>query len=164
MSLAHKRNRLAHREPPKLDSVRNEINVTPLVDVCLVLLIIFMVIMPMLERGREVPLPETRNHDEGEDTQQPIVALDKAGAFWVDKEKVPDIEAVKVAVQAEWKALEQRNNSQGKTDEGREGEGRVLVKGYRNSNYGDVYPLIIAMHDIGAVGIDLGTNEAKDKE
>ena len=35
----------------KLDQVRNEINVTPLVDVCLVLLIIFMVILPMLALG-----------------------------------------------------------------------------------------------------------------
>ncbi|MGA0323216.1 MAG: biopolymer transporter ExbD, partial [Ilumatobacteraceae bacterium] len=43
-------------KPPE---VHNEINVTPLVDVCLVLLIIFMVIMPMLQRGKEVPLPQT---------------------------------------------------------------------------------------------------------
>ena len=39
---------------PVLDSVRNDINVTPLVDVCLVLLIIFMVITPMLSKGVSV--------------------------------------------------------------------------------------------------------------
>jgi biopolymer transport protein TolR len=39
-------------------TVRSEINVTPLVDVCLVLLIIFMVVTPLL-RGREVELPRT---------------------------------------------------------------------------------------------------------
>src|SRR3954469_19061546 len=38
--------------------VKSDINVTPLVDVCLVLLIIFMVITPMLQRGKEVTLPE----------------------------------------------------------------------------------------------------------
>ena len=39
--------------------VRSEINVTPLVDVCLVLLIIFMVVTPMLQQGVDVALPET---------------------------------------------------------------------------------------------------------
>ena len=49
-SRRHNRGRLVHKAPPKLDSVRNEINVTPLVDVCLVLLIIFMV------NGKAVPV------------------------------------------------------------------------------------------------------------
>jgi len=40
-------------------AVRSEINVTPLVDVCLVLLIIFMVVTPMLQSGVDVSLPET---------------------------------------------------------------------------------------------------------
>ena len=40
-------------------NVRSEINVTPLVDVCLVLLIIFMVVTPMLQQGVDVALPET---------------------------------------------------------------------------------------------------------
>src|SRR5579864_2977847 len=40
---------------------RSEINVTPLVDVCLVLLIIFMVVTPWLRKGIDVALPETRN-------------------------------------------------------------------------------------------------------
>ena len=69
------RGRLVHKAPAKLDSVRNEINVTPLVDVCLVLLIIFMVILPMLARGKEVELPETLHHSKDKDTRQPIVAL-----------------------------------------------------------------------------------------
>ncbi len=41
--------------------VRNQINVTPLVDVCLVLLIIFMVVTPWLRKGIDVALPETAN-------------------------------------------------------------------------------------------------------
>jgi len=41
--------------------IKNEINVTPLVDVVLVLLIIFMVITPMLQRGKSVTLPKATN-------------------------------------------------------------------------------------------------------
>ena len=51
-----RRRPLVHAAPRKLDQVRNEINVTPLVDVCLVLLIIFMVVLPMLTRGKNVEL------------------------------------------------------------------------------------------------------------
>ena len=39
-------------------SIKSDINVTPLVDVVLVLLIIFMVVTPMLQRGKDVQLPE----------------------------------------------------------------------------------------------------------
>ena len=40
------------------DEVKGDINVTPLVDVCLVLLIIFMVVTPMLQQGVDVQLPQ----------------------------------------------------------------------------------------------------------
>ena len=53
----------------------SEINVTPLVDVVLVLLIIFMVVTPMLSRGVKVDLPETTNHEKKHDTGEQIIAL-----------------------------------------------------------------------------------------
>ena len=42
-----------------IPAVRSEINVTPLVDVCLVLLITFMVVTPLLTKGQSIALPET---------------------------------------------------------------------------------------------------------
>ena len=51
----------AELKPPKRDRVRPEINVTPLVDVVLVLLIIFMVTAPVLQSGIEVNVPRTRS-------------------------------------------------------------------------------------------------------
>jgi biopolymer transport protein ExbD len=157
------RSRLVHKAPAKLDSVRNEINVTPLVDVCLVLLIIFMVILPMLTRGKEVPLPATQNHSKDKDTRQPIVAIDQDGHIYVDKDMVKDLEAMKLAVKDEWKALEAQNQTLGEKAD-RKGEGRVLIKAHENVRYKQVYPVLVALHEAGAIGIDLGTNELDPKK
>ncbi len=61
------------------------INVTPLVDVMLVLLIIMMLIAPMLQQGVAVQMPEAANTGEKPDTQdQTVVAIDSRGAFYVN--------------------------------------------------------------------------------
>src|SRR5688500_2332951 len=106
-----KHRRLRHGKPVKLDGVRNDINVTPLVDVCLVLLIIFMVLLPMMERGKDVPIPKTNHHLDAQDNNEPIVAIDRSGKIFVEKDSEPvrDIEAMKQRVQDEWNALAARN-------------------------------------------------------
>jgi biopolymer transport protein TolR len=53
--------------------VKNDINVTPLVDVVLVLLIIFMVVTPMLQRGKDVRLPRSEHADDEGKRGDPIV-------------------------------------------------------------------------------------------
>lgn len=53
--------------------VKSDINVTPLVDVVLVLLIIFMVITPMLQRGKDVKLPRAMRVETGEKGADPII-------------------------------------------------------------------------------------------
>lgn len=70
-------------------AVMAEINVTPLVDVMLVLLVIFMVTAPMMQQGVQVNLPkaETKSMAPVEDTV--IVSVDKSGKVFVDKEEVP---------------------------------------------------------------------------
>ena len=65
-------------------SLKADINVTPLVDVMLVLLIIMMLIAPMLQQGVAVTLPEAGNTGDKPDTQdQTVVAIDSRGAFYV---------------------------------------------------------------------------------
>ena len=67
------------------DSLKADINVTPLVDVMLVLLIIMMLIAPMLRQGVPVQMPEAANSGEKPDTQgQTVVAIDSRGAFYVN--------------------------------------------------------------------------------
>ena len=55
--------------------IKADINVTPLVDVVLVLLIIFMVVTPMLQRGKDVKLPEAakQKNDGGARTPDPLI-------------------------------------------------------------------------------------------
>ncbi|SRR5258707_1226800 len=66
-------------------SVKSDINVTPLVDVMLVLLIIMMLIAPMLQQGVIVTMPEAANTGDKPDTQdQTVVAIDSRGAFYVN--------------------------------------------------------------------------------
>jgi biopolymer transport protein TolR len=61
-----------------------EINVTPLVDVMLVLLIIFMVTAPLLASGVPVELPDSRANPLDQDPDQITVAIDESGFIYVD--------------------------------------------------------------------------------
>ena len=66
-------------------SLKADINVTPLVDVMLVLLIIMMLIAPLLREGVRLTLPEANNTGEKPDTQsQTVVAIDSNSQFYVN--------------------------------------------------------------------------------
>jgi len=64
-----------------------EINVTPLVDVMLVLLIIFMVTAPLLVAGVPVDLPETRANALGQEANQVTLSIDGKGQVFIDDEQ-----------------------------------------------------------------------------
>ena len=70
----------------------SQINVTPLVDVMLVLLIIFMVTAPMLDQGVEVDLPEVAEAPGLPQDQEPlIITLDQSGTVMIGKATVDDL-------------------------------------------------------------------------
>ena len=72
-------------------SAINEINVTPMVDVMLVMLIIFMVITPMLSKGVSVDMVRTRNPiamDEADAEDALVVAITRDGQTFLGREKV----------------------------------------------------------------------------
>lgn len=75
------------------DSLLSEINVTPFVDVMLVLLIIFMVTAPMLNQGVEVDLPEAKTVSTlPEDAENMLITLQKDGTIFIDTYKVSEKE------------------------------------------------------------------------
>ncbi len=66
--------------------VKSDINVTPLVDVMLVLLIIMMIIAPMLQKGVDVKLPTASNTMDKPETQdQTVVAVDASGRLFLQE-------------------------------------------------------------------------------
>ena len=67
-----------------------DINVTPLVDVMLVLLIIFMVTAPLLVTGVPVNLPETRAKGLDADAKPTVVSIDRDGGLYIDEAQIGD--------------------------------------------------------------------------
>ncbi len=145
------RRRVHQRRHPAVSTgaVKNEINVTPLVDVVLVLLIIFMVVTPMLSRGVKVELPETRHHEKKNDTgQQIIVSVTAEGRTFVDADPAEGEALVTLVRQALGK-------------KGADGTREVHVKGDRRLGYGTVRKALERIHQAGAPSVALGTEELK---
>lgn len=78
---------------PETD-LKADINVTPLVDVMLVLLVIFMVVAPMLRQQVPVELPLAEHTLQSSATNQVSLAAGADGALWLDQERVADEETL----------------------------------------------------------------------
>jgi biopolymer transport protein TolR len=76
-----------HGDDPSGDFA--DINVIPLVDVLLVLLIIFMVAAPISIGGINIDLPVSKARGALSDEQRVIVTINKEGEFWMDKSQIP---------------------------------------------------------------------------
>ncbi len=76
----------------KMGDMKSDINITPLVDVVLVLLIIFMVVTPLLQRGYETKVPpkQVTNTPPPTNLDQIVVRLDAAGGMYINKEQYPE--------------------------------------------------------------------------
>lgn len=70
-------------------SVMSQINVTPLVDVMLVLLVIFMITAPMMQQGMQVNLPKTDAKAMNIKDQPVIVTIDRSGRAFLDTGEIP---------------------------------------------------------------------------
>ena len=100
MSVGAKGGGGGRRRRGRKHGVVSEINVTPLVDVMLVLLIIFMVAAPMMTVGVPIDLPETQAKAMNADTQPITVSVNPAGEIYLQEtaigldEVVPKLEAI----------------------------------------------------------------------
>jgi len=124
--------------------VRSEINVTPLVDVVLVLLIIFMVVTPLLHRGVPLDLPATRHHARRPDTGAQLVVSVRADGVYLDSTPIPDDRMADTFL--------------------RELAGRrrpVHVRGDRSLRYGQVRVVLDLLHEAGADTLNLASQETR---
>ena len=124
-------------EPGRMQSA---INVTPLVDVVLVLLIIFMVMAPQMRKGPEVRLPKTEKPtQQGDERGRILVSIDGTGGLWInDKQVAADQfgDALHAAVAAE-------------TDP------KVVIRGDAKLNFRQVREAMQAIEQAGFHGVGL---------
>jgi biopolymer transport protein ExbD len=134
--------------------IKNEINVTPLVDVVLVLLIIFMVITPMLQRGKSVTLPKAQNVKKEENKSQEKESLILS--------VTPDKPTPKMYLENdEYDAagLEKKLSEELETDPGR----KILLKGDASLTVLDVRKAMDIARKAKAKSIALGVEELKEE-
>ena len=116
------------------------INITPLVDVVLVLLIIFMVMAPQMRKGPDVNLPNTaKPSDQGDERGRILVSIDDAGQLWVNDQRVAREqfgEALRAAV-------------------GTEPNPKVVVRGDAKVKFREVRETMLALDQAGFRGVGL---------
>ncbi len=125
--------------------IKSDINVTPLVDVVLVLLIIFMVVTPMLHRGVDLELPKTNNHSTRQDTGEQIVVSVRADGVFIEADKV-EVDKLSGLLEAQLK----------------NGNHPVNVKADRSLKFGEVRKVLEQVHASGATQVNMETKENKE--
>ena len=130
-----------------------EINVTPLVDVMLVLLVIFMVTAPMMQQGVEVDLPKATSSPLRGSNEQVVISIDKGGTIFLGAGNKVEVDALSAKVKA---IMENRPES----------ERKVYIKGDTALDYGRIMEVMAQLHEGGItqIGLVSGTpQESKAK-
>jgi biopolymer transport protein TolR len=113
-----------------------DINVTPMVDVMLVLLVVFMITAPMLAAGVNVSLPKVSAEQMPPETERPlVVTIDKDGGVYVNERK-ETIELKELAPLL--KALAENNL-----------EKRVFIRADQDASYGSVVTILALLQEAG---------------
>jgi biopolymer transport protein ExbD len=127
---------------------KGDINVTPLVDVVLVLLIIFMVITPMLQKGAEVKLPVVDNPEKSKDAakEQVTISVTKDGRLYLETNAISE-DALRAELATIYSVTPTRP---------------IFVKGDVESNYGRVRAVMKMCNDAGFETVGLITKDRKE--
>ncbi len=127
------------RRRRKRNAVMSEINVTPMVDVMLVLLIIFMVAAPMMTAGVPIDLPQTAANEMPSQTRPITVAVTPEGGIFVDEAPVNEADLVTTVTGLATP------------------EDRIYLRGDTTANYGTVMRVMGLLSAAGFTKIGLVT-------
>ena len=136
------------------DEPRAEINVVPLIDVMLVLLIIFMVTAPMLQQGVEVNLPKATTAPLSGSNEQIVLSINQAGKIFLGAGNELGLENLGAKVAAVMKLR-------------KEEERKIYIKADSALSYGRIMDVMAALHQSGITQIGLisaAPEERKKKE
>lgn len=128
---------------------RPTMNVTPLVDVVLVLLIIFMVVIPAIEQGMAIEIPGIHHPDKKTRWSGEAITLSiaKEGTVWLDDQEVS------------WAKLEGRLRMAARQSPGK----RVVLRGDRGASYGNVRRVYRIVQQVGFPGIAVKVSHRQDQ-
>jgi biopolymer transport protein TolR len=129
-----------------------EINVTPLVDVMLVLLIIFMVTAPLLNAGVAVNLPESKAKALEQDSKPVQITVDPTGQVYID-----DLPVADAALGSELDTLAKRHDADGKPP-------LIFLRADQALDYGKVMKVMGELNRAGLNRVSLVTNSSSAKK
>ncbi len=135
-----------HRRRGRHHRLMSEINVTPFVDVMLVLLIIFMVAAPLLTVGVPIDLPETQAKALNAETQPITVSINQGGQIYLQETEIPLDEVV-----PKLQAIAQAGY-----------EERIYVRGDKTADYGTVMRVMARISAAGYRNLGLVTLQEQD--
>ena len=129
--------------------VSSDINVTPMVDVMLVLLIIFMVVTPMLQKGISVDMPKVNNPEQMPDADKEdalLVSITRDGKVYFGSDQIQDVDNLT------GKVKDRLANKQDK---------RVYVKADMRARFGSVVKVVDSVRAAGVDDLGLLTDQKK---
>ena len=148
MSVGHRASRGGQRRRGRRVALMSEINVTPFVDVMLVLLIIFMVAAPLLTVGVPIDLPETEARALNSETQPITVSINENGQVFLQETEIPIDEVV-----PKLQAIATTGYDE-----------RIYVRGDRASDYGTVMRVMARISAAGYRNLGLVTLQEQENQ
>jgi biopolymer transport protein TolR len=129
------------------EEVKHEPNVVPLCDVLLVLLIIFMVVTPLVQKGVDVKLPSALNRAGMPDSPDVVLAVKKDGTIYVNEDKVT-MENLQNALEEAFLTVSEK---------------KLYIKVDQDIEYGKIVDLIDVMREAGIEIIGIITEKKTEK-